>query len=608
MPVTRIFLDWNQPALPQAAEYLRSLSAGEGEIPLRDAVVVLPTLRAGHRLLEILVEQAAFRSLRLVPPRIVTLGQLPELLYVPQRPFADPLTQQFAWLEALQTLRGNQRSRLMRRLPDATLLGRLAFAEMLSELHRELVANNLNFADVVEAMENLGEEREISRWELLKLVETAYLKRLDDLGLWDKQTARLVALNQREFATEANIVLVGAVDFNAAHRAMLGQIADRVTTLIAAPQSRADWFDDFGGLISERWQNATIEGIYEKTEVVDGPDDQALAVCLALAEWNDRFAAEEITVGVPDRRIAPAIEERLSECGLKVHNALGHPLLHTGPARVLSAVADLLESLWFRDFANLARHPAVERWLDSQGVPADWLLELDDYCSRHFPARLDDPGAAKKSSRWRTPADRKSLAQAVGAVDRLLASLRGRKQTVTEWAKPIRKLLVSLYGFHPLARDHEEDRKTLQAAERIQDVLAVLEDLPPSLAPKVTGAEALRLVLRELEGQTLIDPPGENQVALSGWFDLPWDDAPALVVTGMNEGIVPNSKNPDAFLPNSLRRQMDLDDNDRRLARDAYALNLLAASRSELRLIVGRRTVENDPLTPEPFAVCLRKP
>ena len=105
-------------------------------------------------------------------------------------------------------------------------------------------------------------------------------------------------------------------------------------------------------------------------------------------------------------------------------------------------------------------------------------------------------------------------------------------------------------------------------------------------------------MLRELEGRSVFEEPGGNQVALLGWLELPWDNAPAAVVTGLNEGIVPNSRNPDAFLPNSLRRQMDLDDNDRRLARDAYALSVVAASRKELRLILGRRTVENDPLAP----------
>ncbi|MCA9068376.1 MAG: hypothetical protein KDA84_05610, partial [Planctomycetaceae bacterium] len=395
----------------------------------------------------------------------------------------------------------------------------------------------------------------------------------------------------------SDIVLLGLGDLNDAQRAMLSQVADRVTSLVIAPPSRSDWFDEFGGLITERWQRTTIENVFEKTTVVDGPDDQALAVCVTLAEWNDRFTAEQITVGVPDRRIAPAIEDRLGECGLSVYNALGQPLHQTGPARVLSAAADLLESQWFRDFANIARHPAVESWLEHQGVDENWLLELDDYSAKYFPARLSNSSSGG-SGPWRTSQYPSALGAAIKQMDQILGPLRRRKEPVTVWVKPIRELLLAIYGIHPLHRDREQDRRTFAACEMIQEVLAAIEDLPPSLAPKVSGAEALRLVLRDLEGRLVVDQPGEKEVALSGWLDLPWDDAPAIIVTGMNEGIVPNSQNPDAFLPNSLRRQMNLDDNDRRLSRDAYALSLLAASRQELRLIVGRRTEANDPLNP----------
>ncbi len=598
MPLSRIVFDWKKPALPQTADYLRTRYQREDGIELKDAIVVVPTAAAGYRLLEILVEIARVLSLRLIPPRIVTLRHLPELLYTPKRPFADPLTQQFAWVAALKTLKGQQRSRLMRRLPDANLVGSLAFGQMLSELHRELVASNLSFAKVAEAISHLGEPREISRWELLAEVEGAYLRLLDDLGLWDRQTARLVAIEQHEFTTESDIFLVGLVDLNAAHRAMLGQIADRVTALIFAPKSRANWFDEFGGLITERWQHAPIEGIYERTEVMDGPDDQALACCLALNDWSGRWTPEDITIGVPDKRLTPTLEERLRECGLKIHNALGHAISHSGPARMLSAIADLLESLLFRDFANLARHPAVERWLDHQGISSNWLHELDEYVSTHFPSRLDDGGTSKRSKRWRISPKFPALGKALSAMDQELGPFRRRRQAVTDWVQPIRDLLLNIYGIQPLHRDQDEDQKALAACEMIEDVLAIIEDLPPTLAPKVTGAESLRLVLRELEGRLMMDPRGEKQISIIGWLDLPWDDAPALVLMSMNEGIVPSSQSPDAFLPNSLRRQMNLDDNDRRLARDAYALSLLAASRTDLRLIVGRRTAENDPLTP----------
>ena len=483
MAISRVFLDWKRPALPESAAYLRERYARGRELDLRNVLLVLPTSQAGQRMLELLVGDAEGRGLRLIPPAILTLRDLPERLYTPKRPFAHPLAQQFAWIQALQTLPGQQRSRLMRRLSDTSLIGRLAFAAMLSELHRELVANNLNFADVSEQIATGGEEHEIARWDLLKDVEDAYLRLLDGLGLWDQPTARLVAINQREFVTEQDIVLVGLVDLNASHRAMLSQVADRVTALVIAPSSRAEWFDEFGGLITERWQNAFIENVFEKTEVVDGPDDQALAVCCALSAWNERFSAEQISVGVPDRRIAPAIEERLGECGLNVHSSLGRPLLHTGPARVLSAAGDLVESAWFRDFANLTRHPAVEHWLAEQGVSSDWLLQLDEYSSKHFPARLDD-GGGSKARRWQTPANYPALAQAVAAVEKLLKPLQARKQTVTAWVQPIRELLLAIFGIRPLNRDDARDLKTLKACELIQDVLAVIEDFRPNSLPR----------------------------------------------------------------------------------------------------------------------------
>jgi inactivated superfamily I helicase len=61
---------------------------------------------------------------------------------------------------------------------------------------------------------------------------------------------------------------------------------------------------------------------------------------------------------------------------------------------------------------------------------------------------------------------------------------------------------------------------------------------------------------------------------------------------------VPGTLNSDLFLPNTLRRQLGLLDNDRRYARDAYALHVLLASRRELRLVAGRHGREGEPLVP----------
>lgn len=113
MPIKRTFIDWSQPALPQAVEFLIAHYANSAEIDLNQVVAVVPGSRAGRRLLELLVHESDQRSLVLYPPHIETMGSLPELLYETKRPFASDLVQQLAWLRALKSLGGNRLQELM---------------------------------------------------------------------------------------------------------------------------------------------------------------------------------------------------------------------------------------------------------------------------------------------------------------------------------------------------------------------------------------------------------------------------------------------------------------------------------------------------------------
>jgi ATP-dependent helicase/nuclease subunit B len=70
------------------------------------------------------------------------------------------------------------------------------------------------------------------------------------------------------------------------------------------------------------------------------------------------------------------------------------------------------------------------------------------------------------------------------------------------------------------------------------------------------------------------------------------------VVTGLNEGVLPESVNAHAYLPDALRARLGLLDNETRYARDAYQLTALIHSSAELKVIAGRRTVRGDPLRP----------
>ena len=588
----RVFLGWNKPGLVAAVEYLEGPAARGRMLDLGGTVVAVPGARAGRRLLELLVQRADERGWILVPPQIVTVGQLPELLYVNRRPFAGELLQQLAWIEALRRTGPERLAPLALVLPaEGDFAARLAVADLLGRLHRELAAENLGFEDVAGRGDAAGQFRDARRWQALAEIQRTYLEVLDEAALWDKQTARRVAIRQGEVQSGAEILLLAAADMNRVQRLFLNQASDRVTALVVAPEELAGRFDEHGCVRPEAWQDAEIELDDGQIEAAEGPADQAVAVLRTMASWDGRYHGEQITLGVPDAAIVPWIVQHLDEAEVPARYAAGSPVERSGPCRLLGAVADYLGGRRVAAFAALVRHPAVHDWLTGRGIRGDWLSELDDYYVRHLPDRVDGT--------WLGPAERSSL---IGQIHRAVAELVGPlgsgKRKLGEWGQLLVGLLGRVFGGNRLDRAAEPDRTILAACKQVGELLERHREVPSGLAPELSGPDVLRLVLRELEGAGLPPPTGRGAVELLGWLELPLDDAPAMVVTGFNEGIVPGSLGGDLFLPNALRLRLGIEHNDRRYARDAYALSALAASREELKLIVGRRTAEGDPLAP----------
>ncbi len=592
MGLKRVFLGWSRPGLAVVVEHLVERFGRPGALDLAGVIVVVPGARAGRRLLEILVEHADEHGWALAPPKIVTLGRLPELLYIAKRPFADDLTQQLAWIAALRRCEPKELDPFLPALPaEGDLPGWLALAEMLARVHRELAADGFSFLDVESRGRQLAGFSESPRWKALGAVQRRYLAALDELGLWDVQTARLIAIRRQECRTEAEVVLAGTVDLNRVQRQLLDQVAARVTALVPAPAELSDRFDGYGCIRPPAWQEAPIDLDDGQIELVDDPPDQAAAVVRAIAGYGGRYCGEEITVGVPDEQVVPFVEQYLRQCDVPTRYAAGTPVGRTGPFRLLAAAADYLEGRRFSTLASLVRHPALQDWLESGGLAGDCLTELDAYYARRLPHALDDSWLGQDG-------ERRVIEKAHGAVEGLLRGFDGQRRPLADWGQPILDLLAAVFGARPLSATDDPDRTVLAACERIRGTVMAHQAIPPRLAPAVTGPEAVRLVLRQVEAEAVAAPALRGAVELLGWLELPLDDAPALVVTGLNEGIVPSAVRGDLFLPNQLRTELDLEDSDRRYARDAYALSVLAASREQLKLIVGRRTAEGDPLAP----------
>jgi ATP-dependent helicase/nuclease subunit B len=592
MPITRKFIDWSQPTLPAVADYLRQQYRRDNVLNLDQVILVFPGGRAGRRLLEVLVEHAAQHDLILLPPPLCTVGQLPELLYESKRPFATDLVQRLAWVQSLKDIGPDACRPFTAQLPgDDDYSNWMELGALLQRQHRELAADALNFADVAARGQAVAGFRESHRWEFLSSVQDRYLAILDQLGLWDLQTARLVAMEHQECRTAKDILLIATTDMNVATRRMLDQVADRVTALIHAPTSLADRFDEHGCLIPDAWQDARIDMKSEQMRVVQGPAEQADAVIKTIAGYNGRYRADQIVVGVLDEQLVPHLMRRLQQAHLPARWMVGKTLRETAPYRLLDALAKVIHRGRFADFASLVRHPDVSAWLESHGAAGNWLTELDDYYNKHLPPRMGHwVGAAQ---------DHASLRRIVALIQGVTQPMSGgTSRSLADWATPIVQLLLTFYGDQVLAPEDPREYYTLKSLEELRAALCEFQQIPSRIAPQVSASQALEQLLKQVESQQIPSAHAPHQIELLGWLELPLDSAPALVVTSFNEGCVPTSVNSDLFLPNALRQQLELLDNRRRYARDAYALSVLLASRQELAWIAGRQTADGDPLIP----------
>lgn len=591
MPIRRIFMDWAQPALPAVAEHLRRHYVRGQLWDLDGVTLVFPGARAGRRMVELLVAEAERRQLELRPPSVCTVGVLPELLYESKRPFASELVQRLTWIKALQDLGPEASQPHIRQFPRADDHDQwLNLASLLERLHRELAADALDFGQVAQRSGEAGGPDEAARWQYLHRVQQRYLAILDQLELWDPQTARLFAIAHRECRTDRDLVLVATSDMNLALRQMLDQLSDRVTAMVHAPLELSGRFDAHGCVVPDAWQDAPIPLTARQIRVVEGPAEQADAVLETLAAYGGRYRADEVVIGVPDESLVPLLLRRLARAGLAARWVVDQTLRETAPFRLLEALADVLERRRFADFAALVRHPDAGRWLAAQGCDDSWLMELDDYYQRHFPTRLGS---------WAgRPDDYAQVRDVAARVQRVIEPLTAPRAALSTWVAPLVQLLRSFYGRRDLLLDQADDRRTGRSLSELRATMEQWQRIPASIAPELTAAQAIRQLLRDTGDQALPAVHAPDQLELLGWLELPLDTAPALIVTSFNDGCVPTSVNADLFLPDTLRRQLELLDNRRRYARDAYALSVLVHARTELTVIAARQSATHDPLLP----------
>ena len=589
--LTRRFLGWEAPLLPTAVTWLARDWDRRGPLDLAHLLVVVPTRQAGRRLRAQLAAHAAAHGQAVFAPRVVQ----PEALVAPPDSaarVASPLEATLAWTRLLLDVDlGEFRAVFPVDPPQRTFDWALALAHKFLRLQSELAEADLGLEDV--AARAPADFSERARWLQLGELARLHAAALRRHGRDEPQAARRrVAAAPAPLADIERIIGLAVPDPLPLALTALAQHATRtpLDVVIAAPESEAAAFDGWGRPRTEAWtrRDPPWENFARQVHLL--PD------AAAQAEWIATLAARHerpdgaVGVALADAEIAPLAENALTRRGRTAFNPAGEPHRRHGLYQLLAALADFGREPTFEHTLALARHPDVLAWLERElgadAAPDVWLAELDALRAAHLPATLF---AARRHASTSTA--RRGLG--------LLAELRDT-WAAEEFAPGAQQLLARLFAGRRLDLAQPTDRAFAAAAEVWVDVVREC-DAASAAFSGVRREEWWALALRRFgdAGREADKPAGA--VELQGWLELPFEDAPHVVVAGLNDGVVPDAVVGDAFLPDSLRATLGLKTNAARFARDAFLLHALVASRragGRVDVLVGKVSTSGDPRRP----------
>lgn len=588
--VRRHFLPWDRPLPAQAAAWLAQDWTGPGPLDLSTVLVIVPTRQSGRRLREALAEHAAARNSAVLAPRVV----LPEDLLAaaegaPAAAVASSLETQLAWAEVLRAAELEEFRAVFPIDPPARHFAWAArLAAQLQRLQATLGENGLRLRDVVRrAGDGLPET---GRWTQLAELERRCDAVLKGWGRIGPQAARIaLACGLPPPVGITRIVMLATPDPLPLAVGVLAEFAQTlpVDIVVFAPADGNDLFDEWGRPREEAWSHRPLllPDFAGQVRLCADAAEQALRVTALAQSYGEPEGA--LAVGVADAEVAPALENGLRGAGLEVFNPGGRSRRRDGLHALLAALAALVREPAFDTAQALARCPDFMAWLVARAAgafsPAAMLSELDELQAKHLPATI----AAALGHTTQRPAARAALEGAQALRAQLMAG---------EFPANAATALGTLFA----ARRVAGDSALAESAEAWMEVLREAGEAQRHL-PGLTTAEWWELALTRFGESLRFEARSEGAVDLLGWLELLWEDAPHLVVTGLNDSRVPETVTGDAFLPEALRARLGLKTNEARFARDAYLLAALAACRTatgRLDLLVGKASAAGDPLRP----------
>jgi hypothetical protein len=232
---------------------------------------------------------------------------------------------------------------------------------------------------------------------------------------------------------------------------------------------------------------------------------------------------------------------------------------------------------------------------DPQGSPwGDWTAWAAEQMPRPAtPDWMQPTGMPPASESQRQRIERRARRlEAVDVVLRRLVGVPGESAPLGVQILAILDMLQRVdAGAGP---DSPWSEASLRAVRSAADQLLAI---PEPLQPRLDASDAVMRLLTALRSVQIPDPADPAAVETIGWLESPFDPAPNLVLTGLHDAAVPG-RAEDPLLPQSIRRDLSIEDADRRFARDAWVLATVLGRDPECRIILSRRDAGGEELVP----------
>ncbi len=564
------FLGWDKPLLTQLVDHLLEKSGAAKE--LTDQLVVVPTVQSGRQLRRALAEAGVALAPRVVTPNF----------FLAKHDSGAAVADLYAWMEVLLDLDLEDARGLFPKDPPEGVMKSFSWAlnvaKQLSQLQKTLEESGKSFAEV--SRRNVEQER----WTNLAMLH----KRVEKM-LWKWKIAR--QSEHETIPSDCKITLAGISDVSSVVESRLVALLEgdyAVEVLVHAPADMGYSFDVWGRPLAEMWESMEI-ALPQWQERVVLSENPALAAKVVVEEIATLgLSPQEITLAVCDRTMVMSVEREFKGHGWPLYDPDGSSIKASSLVQFLTAMRN-----WLRDdrpvsaLLEMLRLPESDAFLPDDVSRFSVLIDLENlYAERLEQSALDLQGYLTavvendlKPRSVRNPADLKTTVDSfLTQTDELHvgSKLRGLRGWVAKMM----------------------NRTSKDVAAALVDDLAAIFDTLVQVEKSGGGlklSECIKLIIEALDQKKSFGNVEGTVLDIRGWMELPYEDAPQVMLMGMHEGVVPERSGDDPFLPDNFKQMLGMESGQQRYARDSFLLRSLLESREKVMIYLTKMNDANEP-------------